>query len=73
MDKWKRFFTFQISWQEGYGAFSYSKSQLPNVINYIDNQQEHHKKQNFVEEYKDLMREFNIEFDEKYVFKAVEY
>ena len=74
--KWineKRFIKGKFSWQEGYGAFSYSKSDLPNVIQYIKNQEEHHKKRSFIEEYNDLLREFEIDYDERFVFKPVDY
>lgn len=59
--------------QEGYGAFSLRKSDLPNVIQYIKNQKEHHKKRSFVEEYEDLLKEFEVEYDERFVFKPVKY
>ena len=74
--KWineKRFIKGKFSWQEGYGAFSYSKSDLPNVIQYIKNQEEHHKKRSFIEEYEDLLKEFEIDYDERFVFKPVDY
>jgi putative transposase len=58
----------KFAWQEGYGAFSYSKRDVPNVISYIQNQQEHHKKKTFIEEYRAVLKEFEIEFDEKYIF-----
>ena len=61
----------KFAWQEGYGAFSYSKSQLSSVANYIENQEEHHKKKTFIEEYKRILDDFNIEYDEKYIFKPV--
>ena len=61
-----------FAWQEGYGAFSYSKSQVNNVINYIKNQEEHHKKENFIDEYKKFLTFFGIEWDEKYIFKELE-
>jgi hypothetical protein len=60
-----------FSWQEGYGAFSYSKSQLKDVIQYIINQPEHHKKRDMVAEYIDFLEKFGIEYDEKYVFKPI--
>ena len=56
-------------WQEGYGAFSYSKSQLPAVIRYIENQEEHHKTRSFKEEYVKILEELNIPYDPKYIFK----
>ena len=61
----------KFNWQEGYGAFSYSKSHQDNVYKYIMNQKEHHKKSTFIDEYKELLNKFEIEYDEKYVFKAV--
>jgi putative transposase len=62
----------RFEWQAGYGAFSYSKSQLQEVINYILNQKEHHKKRTFLEEYRTFLEKFEIEFDEKYIFKEPE-
>ncbi len=62
----------KFNWQEGFGAFSYSKSQIDNVIKYILNQEEHHKKQTFKEEYLDFLHKFEIEFDEKYLFEWIE-
>lgn len=61
----------RFSWQEGYGAFSYGKSQLSNVINYIERQEERHKKQTFMEEYVELLKLFGVEYDDRYVFKPV--
>lgn len=58
----------QFYWQQGYGAFSYSKSSLDNVINYILNQPKHHKKKTFKEEYIDFFTKFNIDYDERYLF-----
>ncbi|MFH0865969.1 MAG: IS200/IS605 family transposase [Bacteroidota bacterium] len=72
--KWineKQFIKGRFSWQEGYGAFSYSKSQLPVLIKYIMSQKEHHKKKKFIDEYKDLLESFEIDYDERYVFKSV--
>lgn len=59
----------KFAWQEGYGAFSYSKSQIDNVIKYINNQEEHHKKKTFIEEYLEMLTKFEIEYDENYIFK----
>jgi REP element-mobilizing transposase RayT len=64
----KGFINRRFSWQEGYGAFSYSKGHIPNVIQYIKNQEEHHRKTTFIEEYRALLREFDIEFNEQYIF-----
>ncbi|NTW32464.1 MAG: IS200/IS605 family transposase [Bacteroidetes bacterium] len=55
-------------WQEGFGSFTYSHSQLTDVINYINNQEEHHHKKSFKEEYIELLKQFDIEYDEKYLF-----
>jgi REP element-mobilizing transposase RayT len=57
-----------FSWQEGYGAFSVSRSQEKAVIEYIRNQHEHHRKRDFKEEYLELLRRHGIEFDLRYVF-----
>ncbi len=73
--KWineKRFVRGKFSWQEGYGAFSYAKTDLPNIIRYIQHQQKHHKRKTFLEEYMDLLKEFCIEYDDRFVFKPVE-
>jgi hypothetical protein len=68
----RRFVLGRFRWQEGYGAFSYSKSQLDKVINYINTQPEHHKKKDFVTEYIDFLKAFDVEYDEKYVFQPIE-
>jgi REP element-mobilizing transposase RayT len=62
----------RFSWQEGYGAFSYSKSQISEVINYIETQELHHRKHTFREEYLEFLRKFDIEYDERYVFKDID-
>jgi REP element-mobilizing transposase RayT len=59
---------FNFSWQTGFGAFSYSHSQLDNVIAYIMNQKEHHKKQTFKEEYYEFLNQFKIAYNDKYLF-----
>ncbi len=61
----------RFSWQEGYGAFSYAKSQVPNVIRYIKDQKLHHQKKTFKEEYLTLLNEFDIDYDERYILKSV--
>jgi putative transposase len=63
----------RFSWQEGYGAFSYGKSQIPAVIGYIRNQEKHHRKRTFIEEYHEFLRKFGVAFDERYLFVPVEY
>lgn len=67
-----RFVMGKFTWQEGYGAFSYGKSQIHDVVNYIERQEQHHKKQTFMEEYLEFLRLFEIEFDERFIFKQVE-
>ena len=62
----------KFSWQEGYGAFSYSQSQITYVYNYILNQEEHHHKRTFQEEYVDFLEKFEIEHDVKYLFDWIE-
>jgi len=57
-----------FGWQDGYGAFSVSKDDLPRVIEYIRNQREHHTKQSFENEYRELLKFHGIDFDEKYLF-----
>jgi REP element-mobilizing transposase RayT len=59
----------KFSWQAGYGAFSYSHSHIDNVVKYILNQEEHHKKKTFKEEYMDFLNKFNVEYDTKYLFE----
>ncbi len=61
----------KFSWQKGYGAFSYSHSQLNTVYQYIEGQEEHHQRVTFREEYEKLLRQFEIEYDEKFLFDAV--
>ena len=65
----KKYIPGKFSWQDGYGAFTYSKSHIDNVVKYILNQPEHHKKQSFKEEYLIFLKKFEIEFDAKYLFE----
>lgn len=62
----------KFNWQEGFGAFSYSKSQVDTVVNYILNQEEHHKKETFKTEYLNFLNKFEIDYDEKYLFEWIE-
>jgi len=62
----------KFHWQEGYGAFSHSKSQVNNVIKYILNQQEHHKKVSFLDEYVKMLTDFNVDYDDRYIFSLPE-
>ena len=66
--KQKRWVMGRFSWQEGFGSFTYSHSQIGNVYDYILNQEQHHSNKTFKEEYIDLLNEFEIKFDEKYLF-----
>jgi REP element-mobilizing transposase RayT len=59
-------------WQEGYGAFLYSRSKIPAVCNYIETQEEHHKKKTFLEEYRHILQQFEVDYDERYIFKPLE-
>ncbi|MEO9020596.1 MAG: IS200/IS605 family transposase [Ginsengibacter sp.] len=62
----------KFSWQEGYGAFSYSHSHIDNVYQYVLNQEEHHKKKTFRQEYIEFLKKFEIEYDDKYLFDWIE-
>lgn len=61
----------KFSWQEGYGAFSYAKSDLPKVINYINNQKNNHKQITFIDEYIKLLQQFGIDYNDNYIFKPI--
>ena len=62
----------KFAWQSGYGAFSYSKSQVDKVVKYIANQEQHHKKKTFKEEYLEFLQKFEIDYDERYLFKWID-
>lgn len=64
-DKWPR---KPFAWQPGYGAFSVSKSNVPAVMDYIGNQEAHHRRVTFQDEYRDFLRKHGIEFDERYLW-----
>ena len=66
--KEKGFSPFQFRWQEGYGAFSYGHSQLNNVIAYINNQEDHHRKKSFREEYIAFLKAFQIKYKNEHLF-----
>jgi len=68
----RRWVAGRFSWQEGFGAFSYSHSQLNTVIRYIQNQQERHRRKSFNEEYIELLKRFNVPHDQRYIFQPVE-
>ena len=61
-----------FAWQEGFGAFSYSKTHVDRVIRYIQNQEAHHKKETFLDEYRKMLKAFEVEYDERYIFKEPE-
>lgn len=69
--KEKKLSKYKFNWQEGYGAFSYSQSGLGNVIAYIRDQKEHHKKTTFKDEYVELLRKFEIEHKPEYLFEWI--
>ena len=72
--KWineKRFVNEKFEWQQGFGAFSYSKSQASRVIAYIQNQEIHHRKITFLNEYKRFLEKFEVDYDEQYIFKEL--
>ena len=60
-----------FEWQDGYGVFSYGQSQVDRVYKYIQNQEAHHKKQTFREEYLEFLKKFKIEYDEQYIFQEL--
>lgn len=66
-----KFVLGRFSWQEGYGAFSYSKSQISKVADYIQHQEKHHTKRTFLEEYKKILKDFGLDYDEQYIFREV--
>lgn len=65
----KGFVKGRFAWQAGYGAFSYATAEIPRVIRYIQNQETHHTRKTFVEEYSEFLREFEIDYDDRYIFK----
>jgi len=65
----QKFVDGKFSWQEGFGSFSYAHSQIEQVYQYILNQEEHHLKKTFKEEYLGFLKKFEIDYDEKYLFK----
>ena len=66
----KRWIVGKFTWQEGFAAFTYSHSQLKDVIAYIDNQEKHHSNTTFREEYLELLKRFNVPYQPKYVFDS---
>jgi REP element-mobilizing transposase RayT len=68
----QKFLKHKFAWQEGYGAFSYAHSQIDSVYQYILNQEEHHKKNTFKEEYLIFLKKFEVEYDENYLFDWID-
>ncbi|GAB7087049.1 IS200/IS605 family transposase [Marinifilum fragile] len=70
--KWlndKKYIPSKFSWQDGYGAFTYSKSHIDQVVKYVLNQKEHHKKQTFKDEYLSFLKKFEVDYNLKYLFE----
>jgi REP element-mobilizing transposase RayT len=68
----KKWVKGKFNWQNGFGAFSYSNSQLDRVIKYVLNQEEHHKRKSFKKEYLEFLSKFEIDYDEKYLFDWID-
>lgn len=68
----KRWVMGRFEWQVGFGAFSYSRSQLDDLVKYIKNQEKHHTRKTFREEYLEILKRFNVNYDERYIFDPVE-
>jgi putative transposase len=65
----KNFFRQKFSWQFGYGAFSYSQSHMQRVYDYVANQEQYHERKSFEKEYKKFLEEYEVEYDERYLFE----
>ena len=65
----KNWFRGNFHWQDGYGAFSYGRSQLNNIYNYIVKQEQHHKKRSFREEYTEFLKKYNVKYNDRYLFE----
>ncbi len=68
----KKWIRGRFNWQEGFGAFSYGHSQIDAVVKYIQNQERHHAKRTLKEEYIEMLKKFNVQFDERYVFQSID-
>lgn len=68
----KKWVSGKFNWQEGYGVFSYSHSQIDRVVKYVRNQELHHQRKSFKQEYHDFLKNFDIPFEERYLFKFIE-
>ena len=72
--KWineKHFVPGKFSWQSGFGAFSYGRKDIQKILQYINEQKFHHKKRSFINEYMDILNEFGIKYDDRYIFKPL--
>ena len=65
----QRWFPKKFNWQEGFGCFTYSRSQIPTVARYIENQADHHRKKKFRDEYIEYLKKCEVDFNKKYLFK----
>jgi REP element-mobilizing transposase RayT len=73
--KWineREFVKGKFSWQEGFGAFSYSKREISKIADYIDNQKIHHSRKTFSEEYIELLKDFGVDYDDRYLFTPLD-
>ena len=61
----------KFSWQEGFGVFSYGNSQIPDIANYIEQQKKHHERRSFIDEYIQFLKLFEVEYDERYIYKPI--
>ena len=68
----QRWFACRFSWQEGYGAFSVSHSHLDRVANYILNQETHHRRKSFQQEYVEFLKRHHVPHDQRYIFKPIQ-
>lgn len=68
----KRWLKKKFSWQNGYGVFSYSRSHISNVISYIKNQEKHHQKKSFKQEYHTILEKFEVPYEEQHLFDFLE-
>jgi len=67
----RRWIPGEFNWQKGFGAFSYSHSQIDKVVKYINNQELHHRKKSFKEEYLEMLGKYSVQYDEKYLFEWI--
>jgi REP element-mobilizing transposase RayT len=70
--KLQGFSKFKFEWQKGYGAFTHSRSQINQVVRYIENQEKHHQKKTFKEEYTEILVKNGVEFKDEYIFEFFE-